>query len=484
MFYSIQHFFEKDISNLVQIKENFYQNPREVYEFIEGIHTEVLKLGRNLVEETLEELDGMLCTSGKRSQKWNIENTVRKSLLTTMGMIEYKKTCFEEKESGRHRYLLDEVMGIESHARMTEDVEVKILEEAVETSYEKAGSKAVRNEKISRQTVKNKIEKLEIPIEREKKEKKREVKYLYVEADEAHVALQYKEKRGDLKGKKYKGCELAKVVYVHEGGKKRGKKAARKELKHVHYFCGTYRGKERNEELWKEVEEYIGNTYEVEKIEKIYFQTDGGSWMKRGREIEKSEFVLDEFHLEKYKKKALYGIEEREKEEKQLEEWLKEKKKRKLKEWLKKRTEGEEERIRKKREEGIGYLINNIEGAGNRLKREEGVEGSSTEGHVSFVLAERMSSRPMGWSRKNVDQMSKLRAYVKNGGDMLSLLRKQRKKEEVLKEEVEEMLSCSQMIHSERKNKAGNGKWIEAIQAQLSPTIKMQYYFHQHVWGL
>lgn len=141
-------------------------------------------------------------------------------------------------------------------------------------------------------------------------------------------------------------------------------------------------------------------------------------------------------------------------------------------------------RGRKNQKEGIGYLINNIEGAGNRLKREEGVEGSSTEGHISFVLAERMSSRPMGWSRKNVDQMSKLRAYVKNGGDMLSLLRKQRKKEEVLKEEVEEMLSCSQMIRSERKNKAGSGKWIEAIQAQLSPSIKMQYYFHQHVWGL
>ncbi|MDO4325816.1 MAG: UPF0236 family protein [bacterium] len=124
-------------------------------------------------------------------------------------------------------YSLDEVMGIKSHARMTEDVEVKILEEAVETSYEKAGSKAVRNEKISRQTVKNKIEKLEIPIEREKSEKKREVKYLYVEADEAHVSLQYKEKRGDLKGKKYKGCELAKVVYVHEG-KREGKKQAEK----------------------------------------------------------------------------------------------------------------------------------------------------------------------------------------------------------------------------------------------------------------
>ncbi|MDO4325815.1 MAG: UPF0236 family protein [bacterium] len=116
-------------------------------------------------------------------------------------------------------------------------------------------------------------------------------------------------------------------------------------MKNVHYFCGTYRGKEKNEELWKEVEEYIRNTYEIEKIEKIYFQTDGGSWMKRGREIEKSKFVLDEFHLEKYKKKALYQIkeEEREKEEKQIEEWLKEKKKKKLKEWVKKRTEGEED---------------------------------------------------------------------------------------------------------------------------------------------
>lgn len=50
-----------------------------------------------------------------------------------------------------------------------------------------------------------------------------------------------------------------------------------------------------------------------------------------------------------------------------------------------------------------------------RLKGEEGVVGSSTEGHVSHVLSSRMSSRPMGWSKKGVAKMAQLRAYYLNG---------------------------------------------------------------------
>lgn len=157
--------------------------------------------------------------------------------------------------------------------------------------------------------------------------------------------------------------------------------------------------------------------------------------------------------------------EEKEREEKQLEEWIEKKNRKKRKEWLEKKSEGEEEGVRKKREEGI--------------------IGSSTEGHVSFVLAERMSSRPMGWSIGNVEQMSKLRAYAKNGGNMLSLIRKQRKpKEEKIEKEAKEILSSSKVIQSEKKSKSEIGKWIEAIQAKRSPTIKMQYYFQEHIWGL
>ncbi len=38
-----------------------------------------------------------------------------------------------------------------------------------------------------------------------------------------------------------------------------------------------------------------------------------------------------------------------------------------------------------------------------------------------------MSSRPMGWSRKGAGKMAQLRAYYLNGGDMLELVRYQKK---------------------------------------------------------
>lgn len=54
-----------------------------------------------------------------------------------------------------------------------------------------------------------------------------------------------------------------------------------------------------------------------------------------------------------------------------------------------------------------------------RLRHQNGVKGSSTEGHVSHVLSSRMSSRPMGWSIKGATKMAKLRAYELNGVDKI-----------------------------------------------------------------
>ena len=55
-------------------------------------------------------------------------------------------------------------MGIEKHARMTEDAEAKPLEEAVQTSYCKGGESAsISSEVVSKETVMNKIHTLTFP---------------------------------------------------------------------------------------------------------------------------------------------------------------------------------------------------------------------------------------------------------------------------------------------------------------------------------
>ena len=110
------------------------------------------------------------------------------------------------------------------------------------------------------------------------------------------------------------------------------------------------------------------------------------------------------------------------------------------------------------------------------------VKGCSAEGHVSHVLSDRMSSRPMGWSRRGADKMCHLRAYYLNGGDMLELVRYQ--EEEMPKAagaERDFCFSASQVLSSE-KNKHGQlGKYVEAARASLSLQTREKLFFRQHI---
>lgn len=483
MYNSIQHFAENGIPEIEKIILNFSRNPEDMSEFITGIKEVVISLGLSIIKETFESYDELLRQSGKRKQKWSIVKRDTKNLITSLGNVQYNKTLFINKETQERSYLLDKILGIASHERMTEEAEALLLEEAVETSYAKAGKLCSIGEEVSKQSVHTKIKELKFPEEKIETEKKR-VKYLYIDADEAHIALQYKESKGDLKEKSRKGknnCQISKLVYVYEGIEKEGK---RTRLKNVHYFSGTYAGQKGNKELWEEVKRYIENTYEKDEIEKIYFNSDGGQWMKRGREEIGTEYVLDEFHLIKYLKKLTRHKKEKQEETiNELKECIKEGKKKELERWLEKEKEGtEDERLKEKLETKMKYIIENLSGAKVRLRKEEGVIGSSTESHVSHVLASRMSSRPMGWCKENIDKMSRLRAYKKNGGSMLGLVRFQKEK---MEEKVsEEVYGMRELLKSEKSKHKNIGKYFDSIQCSVSTQTSMKIAFNERIWNL
>ena len=86
-------------------------------------------------------------------------------------------------------------MGLEKHARISEDAEARILEEAVESSYRKGViSASVGEQEVSKETVMKKIHVLEFS-ELKPLDEKRKVSRLYIDADEDHVSLQYLEKK-------------------------------------------------------------------------------------------------------------------------------------------------------------------------------------------------------------------------------------------------------------------------------------------------
>lgn len=303
MINSIKYFEEECINKFEKLEDEFMKNPLQLAEYVTGITAQLHKLGLRMIKESLESMDQMLQKSPKRKKNWVVESHIEKQLLTSLGSVNFSKTLFTNKETGNREYLLDRILGIERNERLTEDAQARMLEEAVQTSYRRGGEETSLTAEVRKQTVKNKIHNLKFPKNEEKPEKKKEVEYLYIEADEDHVSLQFREKKGDLReNEKHRknNCLITKLVYVHEGIEKEAPKSKRHKLINPYYFSGVSHGEENNQ-FWDEIYNYLAAHYELDKVKKIYLNSDGGSWIKSGmKRISGITYVLDEFHLEKY----------------------------------------------------------------------------------------------------------------------------------------------------------------------------------------
>ena len=233
MINSIKYFEEECIKRFEKLEDDFMKEPQKLAEYVLGLTEELHKVGIRMIQESLEEMNEMLRKSQKRLQHWVVESHTTKQLITSLGTVTYEKTLFKNRETGECEYLLDRIMGLEKHERISQDALARMLKEAVQTSYRRGGEETSLTTDVKKQTVKNKIHELEFPRNEEKPEKKKEVEYLYIEADEDHASLQFREKKGDLKGNENhqkNNCLITKLVYVHEGIEKEAPKSKRNKL--------------------------------------------------------------------------------------------------------------------------------------------------------------------------------------------------------------------------------------------------------------
>lgn len=489
MINSIKYFEEECINKFEKLEDDFMKEPLKMAEYVIGLTEELHNLGLRMIQESLEIMDHMLQKSPVRLKHWVVESHEYKQLITSLGTVRFHKTLFTNKETGTSEYLLDRILGLERNERITEDAEAKMLKEAVQTSYRRGGEEVSLTTQVSKQTVKNKIHRLNFPKNEDQVTKKKKVDYLYIEADEDHVSLQFREKKGDLVENEYRRKNnglITKLIYVHEGIEKEAPKSKRHKLINPYYFCGVNHGEE-NHTFWDEVYEYLDRHYELQAVKKIYLNSDGGAWIKSGmKQIAGITYVLDEFHLEKYLTKLTSHMRDsREDAANELRTAIKSKHRTDFDEIIE-RLEGclKDETGLNRIAEAKEYIRSNWIAAKLRLKHKDGVIGSSTEGHVSHVLSSRMSSRPMGWSIVGATKMSMLRAYQLNGGDMLELVRYQDKELPKASGAEYEVLSRTQITKSEKIRHSELGKYTETIQHSLSTQNKKILYFNSNIWGL
>lgn len=382
-----------------------------ISEFILETKKMLDEIGVDITAKALETLDELIKNDSKRKRDWNVKSKKsKKNLATIFGEVKYERTYYVNKFTGEYRYLSDEAVGIEANDKMDILLESMLIEEAIDSPYRKSGKKVSKNIELTGQTVMNAIRKLEAvpnkaaPI----KDINQSARILYIEADEDHVSLQ--------NGK----CVEPRLVYVHEGKRKVSKD--RFELINPRYFSGVYR---ESAELWLEVADYIDQTYTSGSVEKIYLSGDGASWIKQGREwIKDSIYVLDRFHLSKYIKKAtahMKGMHQ------MMWHYINTKRKDYVKDLF--TTIIEETDLETKKEavkDAKRYILNNWDGIMNQYNYD--YVGCSAEGHISHILSSRLSSRPLSWCREGVDQMSRLRVFKANSGNVYELIKEKKYK--------------------------------------------------------
>jgi len=489
MINSIRYFEEECINKFEKLEDEFMKEPTKIAEYVTGITEELHNLGLQMIKESLEAMDMMIQKSPIRLKKWIVESHTSKQLITSLGAVTFRKTLFTGRESNTSEYLLDRLLGLAPNERITEDAQAKLLEEAVQTSYRRGGEKTSLTAEVSKQTVKNKIHKLNFPTNQEKPEQKKQVDYLYIDADEDHVSLQFREKKGDLienENHQKNNCLITKLAYIYEGVEKESPKSKRHCLVNPYYFCDVRTGK-GNIQFWDEIYEYLENHYELEKVKKIYVNSDGGGWIKAGiKRIAGVTHVLDAFHLEKYLTKLTSHMKDSKKDAAdELRRAIRSKTKKEFEE-LAEQLEGylDGETGLKRMEEAKAYLLSNWTAARLRLKHKDGVIGSSTEGHVSHVLSSRMSSRPMGWSVKGAEKMAQLRAYCLNGGKMLDLVRYQSRELPKASGAEYEVLSSVEILQSEKNRHGQLGKYVDSITHNMSFHNRKLVFFNSNIWGL
>lgn len=395
--------------DLIQyLQECFLQVTREVFDALENGRgyleleerlQEILgNFARSVLKGVLETADAELRRSQAERPGWVIERRDEaKLIITPFGEVTYRRSYFQHKQTGEYAHLVDRLAGVEPHCRIDAAAKAQLLENAVDHSYRKSGQKLDVSGQAVLEVVRQFSGQGAGAKEEAQRRPKRSLRFLYVEADEDHVASQ----RG-------RALQIP-LVYVHEG--KTGP-AKRYKLKEAHYFAGPYASVE---DLWLDVFDYLDSHYELDRVERVFVAGDGANWVRAGAKLlPKATFVLDKFHLKKWITGAV-GTEWR----RQSAIWAGiQRGDRKAIEQVLKEALQEAETVTRRQAvlNCWRYIRSNWDGI--EAYQLEGVTGCSAEGHVSHILSARLSSRPAGWSKLGAEQMARLRVMQANGKDV------------------------------------------------------------------
>ena len=158
-----------------------------------------------LYESFLNYIDDKFKNSIERKLIYNIKETRKRTLITSVGCIVVNSTSYVNKQTGERFVLLREILHLKPYQGLTNEAEYQLIKYAMDENMSQAARHALRNTIISRSTVSKKIKVLDGTIEENVTRTDNQPPVLYIEMDEIHANLQHG------------GNKVCPCAIVHEG---------------------------------------------------------------------------------------------------------------------------------------------------------------------------------------------------------------------------------------------------------------------------
>lgn len=381
-------------NSFVNHLNNILDNNLSLHQLENHISLSTNSLNLDILKEILEYLDLEYKNSKQRKEMYYVQQTRPRTLITSLGLITFNKTYYKSKKkiNGKYQYYsyLEDYLGIDKWAKLSLSCEVNLINNALDNGLSWASKNTIPNYIISRQTISSKIKNINYNYI-DSSQKRETPKVLYIEADEVHANLQSRNK--GIKNK------IVPVILTHEGHKEDFVK--KKELKNTHYIASSIL---KTDKLWDETYKYLDTVYDLNKVDKIFLSSDGGSWIT-GYDIAFPNiiFVLDKFHY----RKALNYIFKKEPIITEIaDSYLRNRKVDEFKLLVKAQYQlfpnQKKDMIKKQ-----NYLINHIDGIINQNHPDYKCP-CSMEGHISNKYAKFITSRPHAYSLDGLENITQL----------------------------------------------------------------------------
>ena len=229
--------FNSFVNHLNQILDNNLF----LHELEHNVSNSTYTLNLDILKYILEYLDLEYKNSKERKDKYYVQQTRKRTLITSLGLITFNKTYYKSKMKINGKYLyysyLEDYLGISKWAKMSLSCEVNLINNALDHGMSWASINTIPNYEISRQTISTKIKNINYNYF-ETSIKKETPSVLYIEADEVHANLQSRNQ-----GNKNK---IVPVILTHEGHKEDFVK--KKKLKNTHYIASSIL---QTDKLWE-----------------------------------------------------------------------------------------------------------------------------------------------------------------------------------------------------------------------------------------